>query len=216
MTNHATLSQAARQARNLTHPQLCLDAIQYGVEHGGYAGLEKVCMPFLTAACFGYRCEQQAEQPPEQSASTPTAVCHHTLGNWWHEGQTLPMESSRACADPCIFGLQEQECFAKAASLDTHKALVHIFFAQRSTKKVRCACRCRSALHCALSPSTIDFKFVGRTDTKRKLSVSLFNAAIEAQRFLHSLLQVTPLMNAGLLCAATCVAAFRHALSVDQ
>ena len=32
--------------------------------------------------------------------------------------------------------LQEQEAFAKAASLDTHKALVHIFFAQRSTKKV--------------------------------------------------------------------------------
>ncbi len=36
------LMQAARQARNLTHPLLCLDAIQYGVEHGGYAGLEKV------------------------------------------------------------------------------------------------------------------------------------------------------------------------------
>ena len=34
-------------------------------------------------------------------------------------------------------GPQEAECFAKAASLDTHKALVHIFFAQRSTKKVR-------------------------------------------------------------------------------
>ena len=33
--------------------------------------------------------------------------------------------------------LQEQEAFAKAASLDTHKALVHIFFAQRSTKKVK-------------------------------------------------------------------------------
>ena len=32
--------------------------------------------------------------------------------------------------------MQETECFAKAASLDTHKALVHIFFAQRSTKKV--------------------------------------------------------------------------------
>lgn len=32
---------------------------------------------------------------------------------------------------------QEQEAFAKAASLDTHKALVHIFFAQRSTKKVK-------------------------------------------------------------------------------
>ena len=23
------------------HPQLCLDAIQFGVEHGGYAGLQK-------------------------------------------------------------------------------------------------------------------------------------------------------------------------------
>lgn len=37
---------------------------------------------------------------------------------------------------PCC-SLQEQEAFAKAASLDTHKALVHIFFAQRSTKKVK-------------------------------------------------------------------------------
>lgn len=33
--------------------------------------------------------------------------------------------------------LQEGQCFAAAASLDTHKALVHIFFAQRSTKKVK-------------------------------------------------------------------------------
>jgi enoyl-CoA hydratase/3-hydroxyacyl-CoA dehydrogenase len=33
--------------------------------------------------------------------------------------------------------LQEGEAFAEAASLDTHKALVHIFFATRSTKKVR-------------------------------------------------------------------------------
>lgn len=32
--------------------------------------------------------------------------------------------------------LQEGEAFATAASLDTHKALVHIFFATRSTKKV--------------------------------------------------------------------------------
>ncbi|KAK9827372.1 hypothetical protein WJX81_002997 [Elliptochloris bilobata] len=31
----------------------------------------------------------------------------------------------------------EAEAFAKAASLDAHKALVHIFFAQRATKKVR-------------------------------------------------------------------------------
>ena len=32
---------------------------------------------------------------------------------------------------------QESAAFAQAASLDTHKALVHIFFAQRATKKVR-------------------------------------------------------------------------------
>ena len=37
-------AQAARQARNLTHPQLCLDAIQCGVENGGFAGLDKVSL----------------------------------------------------------------------------------------------------------------------------------------------------------------------------
>ena len=40
--------------------------------------------------------------------------------------------------DPmCIPPLQEGQAFAEAASLDAHKGLVHIFFAQRSTKKVR-------------------------------------------------------------------------------
>ena len=63
--------QTQRRARGLQHPLLCLDAVQYGIEHGGLAGLKK-----------------------------------------------------------------EGECFAAAASLDTHKALVHIFFAQRATKKV--------------------------------------------------------------------------------
>lgn len=65
-------AQASKRAPGLRHPQLCLDAIQYGIEHGGLAGLQK-----------------------------------------------------------------EGECFAAAASLDTHRALVHIFFAQRSTKKVK-------------------------------------------------------------------------------
>lgn len=37
---------------------------------------------------------------------------------------------------PFLSVMQEQEAFAAAASLDTHKALVHIFFAQRATKKV--------------------------------------------------------------------------------
>ena len=32
---------------------------------------------------------------------------------------------------------KEGECFQMAASLDTHKALVHVFFATRSTKKVK-------------------------------------------------------------------------------
>ena len=40
-------------------------------------------------------------------------------------------------ADLRLWREQEAEAFAKAASLDTHKALVHIFFAQRATKKVR-------------------------------------------------------------------------------
>lgn len=35
------------------------------------------------------------------------------------------------------YRVQEQEAFAKAASLDVHKALVHIFFAQRSTKHIK-------------------------------------------------------------------------------
>lgn len=64
-------AQAQKRAAHLVHPLLCLDAIEHGVAHGGYAGLQK-----------------------------------------------------------------ETESFAKAQTLDQHKALVHIFFAQRSTKRV--------------------------------------------------------------------------------
>lgn len=35
-------AEAAKRARHLQHPQLCLDAIQTGVSHGGLAGLKKV------------------------------------------------------------------------------------------------------------------------------------------------------------------------------
>lgn len=35
-------AQAAKQARHLQHPQLCLEAIEAGVAHGGMAGLKKV------------------------------------------------------------------------------------------------------------------------------------------------------------------------------
>ncbi|GAB4814330.1 hypothetical protein N2152v2_001376 [Parachlorella kessleri] len=65
-------AQAAKQAKHLRHPQLCLDAVMHGVQHGGRAGLQK-----------------------------------------------------------------EAEAFKEAASLDTHKGLVHIFFAQRSTKRIK-------------------------------------------------------------------------------
>lgn len=65
-------AEANKRARGLAHPQLCLDAIAAGIEHGGAAGLAA-----------------------------------------------------------------EGEAFRSAASLVTHKALVHIFFAQRATKKVR-------------------------------------------------------------------------------
>ena len=34
--------EASKRAPGLQHPQLCLDAIQFGVEHGGAAGLDKV------------------------------------------------------------------------------------------------------------------------------------------------------------------------------
>lgn len=34
--------QAAKQARGLAHPQLCLDAIAAGIASGGLAGLQKV------------------------------------------------------------------------------------------------------------------------------------------------------------------------------
>lgn len=36
-------AQASKQAPGLRHPQLCLDAIQEGIEKGGLAGLKKVC-----------------------------------------------------------------------------------------------------------------------------------------------------------------------------
>jgi hypothetical protein len=52
----------------------------------------------------------------------------------WNGGFQYPVLNT---PNLCDWLLQEGECFAKAASLDTHKALVHIFFAQRSTKKVK-------------------------------------------------------------------------------
>jgi hypothetical protein len=35
-------AEAGKRARHLQHPQLCLDAIQAGVQHGGAVGLKKV------------------------------------------------------------------------------------------------------------------------------------------------------------------------------
>lgn len=35
-------AETRKRAPHLTHPHLCLEAIKYGVEHGGLAGLRKV------------------------------------------------------------------------------------------------------------------------------------------------------------------------------
>ena len=47
-------AETQRRAPHLTHPLLCLDAIRFGVEHGGRAGLRKVLVtgrvPRLAAA----------------------------------------------------------------------------------------------------------------------------------------------------------------------
>ena len=66
----------------------------------------------------------------------------HTLG--YTENVSVPASAPcRAFLNTCSSSvlmsshLEEQEAFSAAAALDTHKALVHIFFAQRSTKKVK-------------------------------------------------------------------------------
>jgi enoyl-CoA hydratase/3-hydroxyacyl-CoA dehydrogenase len=45
-------AQTAKRARHLTHPLLCLDAIQTGVEQGGLAGLKKVRPLAWGAGCM--------------------------------------------------------------------------------------------------------------------------------------------------------------------
>lgn len=46
-------AEASKRARHLKHPQLCLDAIQTGVERGGQAGLVRVCTVGLMHGCEG-------------------------------------------------------------------------------------------------------------------------------------------------------------------
>ena len=46
-------SEAAKRAPGLQHPQLCIDAIQYGIENGGEAGLVKVRKGGRVRACQG-------------------------------------------------------------------------------------------------------------------------------------------------------------------
>lgn len=51
-------AQAQKRAAHLVHPLLCLDAIEHGVAHGGYAGLQKVracpvsCMIYRACNCW--------------------------------------------------------------------------------------------------------------------------------------------------------------------
>ena len=110
--------QAAKQARGLAHPQLCLDAVQAGIERGGHAGLQTVRFA-AWLMCSGAsrlvgRAQLDAQQGCVRSCShrpEPHATCH--------------------------FRLQEAECFVRAASLPVHKALVWTFLGQRATQRVR-------------------------------------------------------------------------------
>jgi len=65
-------AQSTKQAPNLEHPHFCINAVRYGIEHGGHKG-----------------------------------------------------------------SVKEKEYFVKCIGLDTHKALIHVFFSMRSTKRVK-------------------------------------------------------------------------------
>lgn len=45
-------AQAAKKGAHLTHPQLCLDAIRWGVEFGGLKGIDKVCLSVNLMGCL--------------------------------------------------------------------------------------------------------------------------------------------------------------------
>lgn len=57
--------QAAKQARGLAHPQLCLDAIAAGIASGGHAGLQKVRIRMRDSRC---RAHVNSEQPGAPAA----------------------------------------------------------------------------------------------------------------------------------------------------
>lgn len=47
-------AETKKRAPHLTHPHLCLEAIKYGIEHGGLAGLRKVCSAMLHSSRFSW------------------------------------------------------------------------------------------------------------------------------------------------------------------
>ncbi len=124
-------AEANRKARGLQHPQLCLDAIQAGVADGGMAGLKKVSARTCT--------HTHTHRHTRAHRRTPGIRPQHAQIWQTPSASKLINQSMCVCVYVCarVCVAQEGECFAKAASLDTHKALVHIFFAQRATKKVR-------------------------------------------------------------------------------
>ena len=82
-------------------------------------------------------------------SSSTAGTCWGQVGGEALSGRAVPCAPGGVAPvlcccrrEPFIIGCshdvaQEAHAFAKAASLDTHKALVHIFFAQRATKKAR-------------------------------------------------------------------------------
>lgn len=47
-------AETKKRAPHLTHPHLCLEAIKYGIEHGGLAGLRKVRSAMLHSSRFSW------------------------------------------------------------------------------------------------------------------------------------------------------------------
>jgi hypothetical protein len=93
--------------------------------------------------------------PPHARAHTHTYTHTHTHTRARARAltQTHTRTRTRTRTRNAHAASQEGEAFATAAGLDTHKALVHIFFATRATKKVRACCTAAAPWCAAAAPA---------------------------------------------------------------
>ena len=74
-------AQAAKKGAHLTHPQLCLDAIRWGVEFGGLKGIDKVCNGlnlWVPAAVFNHY-TVTVTLPMHGHNACGVSLCKHSL-----------------------------------------------------------------------------------------------------------------------------------------